>query len=233
MLEVFKMALVNCPECQHSVSDQAKNCPNCGYPFPPNEPVAEIPAPDSPLSKRQPDKKWLIGILCGIAVILITVITTVKLQGSRTTFTATDTNLGCTPQEVIDVINDVVDYNNTASSDTVFLSIPDYDVYSPPESVDVAGINLYFKFETDDAGKATQIDLYWTATDDFTASAGLYMLAMFNCYSPGNEEEMRTEVQQAMVKGTYWADTLNNVICYFSGTESSFYYFSVMLPEAK
>ena len=26
------MALITCPECQREVSDQAKECPNCGYP---------------------------------------------------------------------------------------------------------------------------------------------------------------------------------------------------------
>ena len=25
------MALINCPECKHEVSDTVKNCPNCGY----------------------------------------------------------------------------------------------------------------------------------------------------------------------------------------------------------
>jgi RNA polymerase subunit RPABC4/transcription elongation factor Spt4 len=27
------MALINCPECNKEVSDKAKSCPNCGYPF--------------------------------------------------------------------------------------------------------------------------------------------------------------------------------------------------------
>ena len=26
------MALINCPECERQISDQAKNCPDCGYP---------------------------------------------------------------------------------------------------------------------------------------------------------------------------------------------------------
>jgi len=29
--EVFHMALINCPECQKEVSDQAASCPNCGF----------------------------------------------------------------------------------------------------------------------------------------------------------------------------------------------------------
>jgi predicted nucleic acid-binding Zn ribbon protein len=27
------MALIQCPECKKEVSDKAKNCPNCAYPF--------------------------------------------------------------------------------------------------------------------------------------------------------------------------------------------------------
>lgn len=27
------MALINCPECQRQVSDQAPSCPQCGYPL--------------------------------------------------------------------------------------------------------------------------------------------------------------------------------------------------------
>lgn len=31
MPEKKVMALINCPECKHEVSDKAKYCPNCGY----------------------------------------------------------------------------------------------------------------------------------------------------------------------------------------------------------
>ena len=27
------MALISCPECEHSVSDKAFSCPSCGYPM--------------------------------------------------------------------------------------------------------------------------------------------------------------------------------------------------------
>lgn len=27
------MALINCPECCHQISDKAQSCPNCGYPL--------------------------------------------------------------------------------------------------------------------------------------------------------------------------------------------------------
>jgi hypothetical protein len=44
-MEVTSMALMKCPECMRQVSNQAVNCPNCGYPL--------AQAPD------------LQGILCG------------------------------------------------------------------------------------------------------------------------------------------------------------------------
>ena len=28
------MALINCPECNHEISDKAGKCPNCGFPIP-------------------------------------------------------------------------------------------------------------------------------------------------------------------------------------------------------
>lgn len=32
-MEVFVLALINCPECGKEVSDKAKSCPNCGCPI--------------------------------------------------------------------------------------------------------------------------------------------------------------------------------------------------------
>ena len=42
------MALINCPECSHNVSDKAFTCPNCGYP------IQNIP---KPLPQRTSTKK--------------------------------------------------------------------------------------------------------------------------------------------------------------------------------
>ena len=45
------MALVNCPECNHKVSDKAKSCPECGY-------VMERRA--SPISGLLIEHRWLV-----------------------------------------------------------------------------------------------------------------------------------------------------------------------------
>jgi predicted amidophosphoribosyltransferase len=39
------MALIDCPECTHKISDRAAYCPNCGYPLKESK---ERPRPDLP-----------------------------------------------------------------------------------------------------------------------------------------------------------------------------------------
>lgn len=51
------MALINCPECAKEMSDQAKNCPNCGY-QPKSKPI------------KIPKKALRVSIFVIIAVIL-------------------------------------------------------------------------------------------------------------------------------------------------------------------
>lgn len=48
------MALINCPECSHNVSDKAYTCPNCGYP------IQSIATPQAPrIYARKPRYKKL------------------------------------------------------------------------------------------------------------------------------------------------------------------------------
>ncbi len=55
------MPLINCPECQNSVSDSAINCPKCGYPIKDNIVASqksqniqnENPIPKKPLPQKQ------------------------------------------------------------------------------------------------------------------------------------------------------------------------------------
>lgn len=39
------MALINCPECSKSVSDQSTSCPNCGFPIARLSPFRAVPPP--------------------------------------------------------------------------------------------------------------------------------------------------------------------------------------------
>ena len=51
------MALMNCPECNQEISNQADKCPNCGY----------------PINKIKRRKTWkIIGIVC-VAVLIIVI----------------------------------------------------------------------------------------------------------------------------------------------------------------
>ena len=39
------MALINCPECSKSISDQSASCPNCGFPIARAAPFRAVPPP--------------------------------------------------------------------------------------------------------------------------------------------------------------------------------------------
>lgn len=52
------MALITCPECGKQISDQAKACPNCGYPLPKEIPVLKVPLPKAyPQTKAEAEKE--------------------------------------------------------------------------------------------------------------------------------------------------------------------------------
>lgn len=56
------MSLINCPECQKEVSDEATTCPHCGKPLP------TTPAPPDP---KRPKGKGCLFILVPILLILL------------------------------------------------------------------------------------------------------------------------------------------------------------------
>ena len=56
------MALTNCPECKHSVSDQAPACPACGYPIKP------LPARD-----KKTGLWWGLGCLLAVPAVMMVV----------------------------------------------------------------------------------------------------------------------------------------------------------------
>ena len=54
------MALMTCPECKHSVSDQAPACPACGYPIKP-----------PPARDKKTGLWWGLGCLLAIPAVLM------------------------------------------------------------------------------------------------------------------------------------------------------------------
>lgn len=62
------MALISCPECEKEVSDKARSCPNCGFPF--KEAYVQKVEITGIKIKNKPKKKVIAGIICLIAAIL-------------------------------------------------------------------------------------------------------------------------------------------------------------------
>lgn len=55
------MALINCPECNHEISDTAKSCPNCGYRI-------------GHVDRSEQIKKYIkLGGICIVAILIITI----------------------------------------------------------------------------------------------------------------------------------------------------------------
>ena len=66
------MALINCSECNHSVSDKAPACPNCGNPI---STAREVSATGSPLQTIQETSKRLkLHVLIGTVLFLFSLI---------------------------------------------------------------------------------------------------------------------------------------------------------------
>jgi rubrerythrin len=51
--EGYIMALIQCPECNHEMSDTARICPNCGY-----------------KAKKSINKKQII-VICYVAIVIV------------------------------------------------------------------------------------------------------------------------------------------------------------------
>lgn len=59
------MALINCPECSHSVSDKAFTCPNCGYPIQNTQKAPRAPSARKVRYKKLPNGFGSIKKLSG------------------------------------------------------------------------------------------------------------------------------------------------------------------------
>lgn len=70
------MALINCPECGHQVSDKAATCPNCGVAIAGNPDIvsangAPAPAPASaPAAKETTRKSYTIPLVAGVLAVI-------------------------------------------------------------------------------------------------------------------------------------------------------------------
>jgi hypothetical protein len=77
--DVPSMAMMNCTECAHAVSDRAAACPQCGCPI-----AAPTPAPTQTLTIEATAKKWkLMNVQArGCAALGIVILTVAIWAGS-------------------------------------------------------------------------------------------------------------------------------------------------------
>jgi len=101
------LSLINCPECNKEISNQAKSCPNCGYE------IAKL----KDIEKKKEDKKNL-RIGC-IVVIVIAIIIAISIgicdNGDDNTDTSTinlNASVNFTGTQFIITNNDSFDYVN-------------------------------------------------------------------------------------------------------------------------
>ena len=68
------MPLINCPSCEHKVSQLARACPQCAHPFEPTKPI----------TVEQTSKRYKSGQALGLLVIAVGILfaTAVGRQGS-------------------------------------------------------------------------------------------------------------------------------------------------------
>ena len=83
------MALIQCPECQNMVSDQAEVCPKCGY---------ALKAKEEPPKKKPPKFKGKLDYKYIILGLLIVVVGFFILNQTRSTGTPSGTTTTTAPQ---------------------------------------------------------------------------------------------------------------------------------------
>ena len=86
------MSLINCPECNHEVSDQAATCPNCGYILKTEKTTNVTSVASLPAKKK---KKLGCLFYCSIIILILMTITIVgAVLGNDTPSSNNNTNYG-------------------------------------------------------------------------------------------------------------------------------------------
>jgi len=74
------MALINCPECQHEVSDTVKACPHCGYSIAKEEPTkVEVTS----VSFKSKNPKKLLKVVVAIVALIVVVAVSLSLKAKN------------------------------------------------------------------------------------------------------------------------------------------------------
>jgi hypothetical protein len=63
------MALINCSECDHEVSEKAEACPKCGNPIAPVRRAPMAAQPTSPVKKTVSGARKLLGVVALVVVV--------------------------------------------------------------------------------------------------------------------------------------------------------------------
>lgn len=136
---------------------------------------------------------------------------------SNAIFTANSSNLGCTPQELIDYINGGIDYAAEHEGNKRLRTIPSFENCDEFGNLMINDITLYLKIATDDAGGLTKIQIYnipkFGGTTENVA-AYLYLIAC--AYAVTDDvPDILTDYENALIEGSvYGYDVTYNGVRY-------------------
>ena len=80
---IFKMALINCGECSHEVSDRAESCPKCAAPI--SGALDAVAAGTQVKTIEETSKKFKLQSLLSIFLMLLSILIATNSDGSEGT----------------------------------------------------------------------------------------------------------------------------------------------------